>query len=193
MKRLWLLLCSGISYALSSGAQPLEKPIQMNSEKSPVSFYSLKMKSIDGQEIDFQKFRNKKVLIVNVASECGKTPQYADLQKLHEQYGNELEVLAFPSNDFGAQEPGNNAEIKQFCKANYGVEFQVFEKISVTGQNMAPLYKWLTDKTQNGWNDTQPEWNFSKYLISREGELIAFFPSKINPLDPQIVSKIAEK
>lgn len=167
----------------------------INPEKDagvPDSFYEFEMKSIDGSVIDFSVFKGKKVLLVNVASKCGYTPQYTDLQKLHESYGNKIVVLGFPANNFGKQEPGTNQEISLFCSENYGVTFQIFEKISVLGDDMNPLYQWLSDKKYNGWNDEAPNWNFCKYLVNEKGELVAFFPSKVEPLSDEIISKINE-
>jgi glutathione peroxidase len=158
----------------------------------PKSFYDFKMKSIDGEMIHFDQFKGKKVLLVNVASKCGFTPQYEDLQKLHELYGNKVSVLGFPANNFGNQEPGSNEEIALFCSANYGVTFRMFEKISVKGDDMDPLYQWLSNEKYNGWNNEAPSWNFCKYLIDEEGKLIAFFPSKVKPLSEEILAKINE-
>ena len=158
----------------------------------PKSFYDFKMKSIDGKMINFSTFKGKKVLCVNVASKCGYTPQYTDLQKLSELYGNKVVVLGFPANNFGQQEPGTNEEIVQFCKDNYGVTFQMFEKISVKGDDMAPLYQWLSKKEYNGWNSEEPNWNFCKYLINEKGELAGFFASKVKPLSEEFLAKINE-
>ncbi|MCS7004076.1 MAG: glutathione peroxidase [Cytophagales bacterium] len=156
-------------------------------------FYDFKMKSLDGKEIDFAQYKGKNVLIVNVASKCGYTPQYADLQKLHEQYGNYVTVLGFPANNFGGQEPGTNQEIASFCRKNYGVTFQMFEKISVKGEDMHPLYKWLSNKAENGGMVSDvPTWNFCKYLINKEGKVVKFFPSRVNPLDSEIISIIKQ-
>lgn len=156
----------------------------------PDSFYDFEMNALDGSPIDFSQFKGKKVLLVNVASKCGYTPQYTDLQKLHELYGNKVAVLGFPANNFGKQEPGSNQEISLFCSENYGVTFQMFEKISVKGNDMAPLYQWLSEKKYNGWNDDAPGWNFCKYLVNEKGELEAFFPSKVKPLSDDIISKL---
>lgn len=158
----------------------------------PESFYEFRMPSIDGSMVDFGTFKGKKVLLVNVASKCGFTPQYEDLQKLHELYGNKIVVLGFPANNFGKQEPGTNEEIALFCSENYGVTFQMFEKISVKGDDMAPLYQWLSKKEYNGWNNEEPSWNFCKYLVNEKGELVAFYPSKVKPLSEEIISKINE-
>src|SRR6187399_2085195 len=150
------------------------------------SIYDFKLNSLDGELIDFAKYKGKTLLIVNVASQCGYTPQYADLEKLHEQYGDKIVVLGFPANNFGGQEPGSSAEIASFCQKNYGVKFQMFEKISVKGRDQHPLYKWLQARSGHA-----PSWNFCKYLIDRDGNVVSFYPSKVNPLDEQIVSKIS--
>jgi len=158
----------------------------------PETFYEFKMKAIDGSAIDFTTFKGKKVFLVNVASECGFTPQYKDLQKLHELYGNKVVILGFPANNFGKQEPGSNEEIALFCSENYGVTFQMFEKISVKGDDMHPLYHWLSEEKYNGWNNEAPGWNFCKYLVNEKGELVAFYPSKVEPLSDEIISKLKE-
>jgi glutathione peroxidase len=152
------------------------------------SFYDFKMKAIDGKEIDFAQYKGKKVLVVNTASECGYTPQYEDLQKLHEQYGDKIVVLGFPANNFGGQEPGSNEDIVQFCKKNYGVTFQLFQKISVKGEDMHPLYQFLSKKELNGKVEQEPGWNFSKYLINEKGEVVMFFPHKTKPLSEEILA-----
>jgi len=148
------------------------------------SIYDFKLNAIDGQVIDFSKYKGKNILIVNVASKCGYTPQYADLEKLHEQYGNKVVVLGFPANNFGGQEPGTNTEIASFCQKNYGVNFQMFEKISVKGADQHPLYAWLKEKTGK-----EPSWNFCKFLVKADGT-VKFFASNVNPLDKQIIDEI---
>lgn len=160
-------------------SQPMEK-----------SIYEFKMKDIDGNDVDFSKYKGKKLLLVNVASKCGYTPQYADLQELNEKYGNKVTILAFPANNFGGQEPGTHEDIKTFCTQNYGVTFQLFEKISVKGVDKHPLYRWLSDKNLNGWNNTEPSWNFCKYFINEKGELVKFFPSSVKPMDAEILALI---
>jgi glutathione peroxidase len=151
---------------------------------STTTIYDFKINSIDGEPIDFARFKGKNLLIVNVASKCGYTPQYADLEKLHETYGNKVVVLGFPANNFGSQEPGTNAEIAEFCQKNYGVKFQMFEKISVKGDDQHALYKWLKEKT-----GSEPTWNFCKYLVKADGT-VKFFNSKVKPLDPQIIDEL---
>lgn len=151
---------------------------------SSASIYDFKMNSLDGKQIDFAQYKGKTLLIVNTASACGYTPQYADLQKLHEQYGDKVVVLGFPANNFGSQEPGSNQEIGEFCQKNYGVTFQMFEKISVKGDDQHALYKFLKAKTGQ-----EPTWNFSKFLVKPDGT-ITFFPSKVKPLDKEIVDAL---
>ena len=153
----------------------------------PASIYDFQMEAIDGTTIDFRQYRGKKLLLVNTASKCGYTPQYEDLQKLHERYGDQLVILGFPSNNFMGQEPGSNDEIAEFCRLNYGVTFQMFNKIDVKGNNQHPLYQWLSDKELNGWNDKAPTWNFCKYLVNEQGELVKFFRSGTKPMDQEII------
>ena len=129
-------------------------------------------------------------MLVNVASKCGYTPQYEELQKLYEAYMGKLTILAFPANNFGGQEPGTSEDIKTFCSENYGVTFPIFEKISVKGVDKHPLYRWLSDKKLNGWNNEEPSWNFCKYFINEKGELVKFFPSKVKPMDKEIIKLI---
>ena len=148
-------------------------------------FYDFKLKSLDGEEIDFSRYKGKKVLLVNVASECGYTPQYAGLQKLHKEYGQKVAVLGFPANNFGGQEPGTDQQIADFCQKNFGVDFQMFSKISVKGEDQHPLYQWLRKETGQ-----EPGWNFSKYLIDENGKVIGFYPSDVKPTDEQIVGKL---
>jgi glutathione peroxidase len=143
----------------------------------PASLYDFKIKSLDGKEIDFTQYKGKTVLIVNTASRCGYTSQYTDLQKLHDQYGNKVVILGFPANNFGGQEPGSNADIASFCKENYGVTFQMFEKISVKGSDQHALYTWLKEK-----NGSEPTWNFCKFLVKPDGT-VKFFNSKTKPMD----------
>ncbi|MCP2045822.1 glutathione peroxidase [Pontibacter sp. HSC-36F09] len=151
------------------------------------SFYTFKIESLEGKEIDFSKFKCKKVLVVNTASECGYTPQYADLQKLHETHGEQVVILGFPANNFGGQEPGSKEQIAEFCQKNYGVTFQMMEKISVKGDDQHPLYQWLK---KNSPNHEEPGWNFSKYLIDENGKVVAFYPSKVKPMGEEILAAI---
>lgn len=166
------------------------RPDDVNATFKGPSFYDFKMKSITGEEIPFDQYKGKKVLVVNVASKCGYTPQYEDLQKLHEQFGDKVTILGFPANNFMNQEPGTNEEIAEFCKTNYGVTFQMFEKISVKGKDMAPLYEWLSTKELNGWNDKSPRWNFCKYLIDENGALVEYYTTGVNPMSDEIIQAI---
>ena len=168
-------------------SRPESLPEPMNNSQS---FYDFKLNSIDGKEIDFSQFKGKKVLLVNTASACGYTPQYADLQQLHEKYGDKITVVGFPSNDFGGQEPGSNKEISGFCQKNYGVTFLMMEKVTVKGKDATPLYKWLADKSQNGWNSDAPSWNFCKYLIGEDGKLLKFYNSSVKPLSEEITASL---
>lgn len=156
----------------------------------PVDFYSLSFKTIDGEIFNFNQLKGKSVLIVNTASKCGYTPQFKELEQLHQEYGSTLVILGFPSNNFGAQDPGSNEEILSFCEENYGVTFQMMEKSSVKGNKINQVYQWLTDKSKNGWNSKRPSWNFGKYLIDKNGRLISFFPSKVKPTDKEITEKL---
>lgn len=159
-----------------------------SSEKSKAisSFYDLKATSIDGEEISFKKYKGKKVLIVNTASSCGYTYQYEGLQKLNDIYGKDVEILGFPANDFLFQERGSDAEIDDFCEKNYGVTFQMFSKITTKGRNQSPVYTWLTNKDLNGWNEKKPTWNFCKYLIDENGNLVEFFDKSVKPMSKEI-------
>jgi glutathione peroxidase len=159
-------------------------------EHIPESIYDFRVKALDGGEIDFSAFRGKKILIVNTASRCGNTPQYAGLQALYEKYQDRLVVVGFPANDFMFQEPGSNEEIAAFCEKNYGVTFPMAAKISVKGKRMAPLYRWLTEEQYNGVRSSTVKWNFQKYLIDEQGKLIAVFDPKTPPDDPQITRAI---
>ena len=149
------------------------------------SLYDFKMKSLDGKEIDFSQYKGRNLLIVNTASNCGYTPQYEALQKLHEQAGDKITVLGFPSNNFLWQEPGNNEQIATFCQKNYGVTFQMFEKIAVKGKNRHPLYRWLA-----GMTGKAPGWNFCKYLVNEDATEVSFYPSQTSPLDRDILGAV---
>lgn len=194
MKKIFILASLSVMLAAYLIAKPILSgtTLENTDNVAPMaSFYDFKMRSINGEEVDFKTFKGKKVLVVNVASKCGYTPQYADLQQLHEKYGDKVVILGFPANNFGGQEPGSNAEIAAFCEENYGVTFAMFEKISVKGVDQHPLYRWLSDKSMNGWNDQAPTWNFCKYLINEEGKLVKFFPSNVKPTSEQFLKEIA--
>jgi glutathione peroxidase len=152
------------------------------------------VKDIDGKPVHLSRYGGQVLLLVNVASQCGNTPQYADLQKLYEKYrGQGFLVLGFPSNDFGKQEPGTEQEIKEFCSTKYRVTFPMFSKIVVKGEGQAPLYRYLTDKKTDPAFGGEIEWNFAKFLIGRNGEVVARFPAGKNPGDPEVVKAIEDE
>jgi glutathione peroxidase len=154
-------------------------------------FYDLEAKTIDGELFKFETLRGKTVMIVNVASKCGFTPQYEDLEKLWQTYKDKnFVILGFPSNDFLKQEPGTDEEIKEFCTLNYGVSFQMMSKISVKGDDMHPVYQWLTMKEKNGVKDSNVKWNFQKYIIDAKGNFIEYFDSAVKPFDQKIITLI---
>jgi len=158
-----------------------------------LNLYSFTVKNIDGEEISLEQFNGKKVLIVNVASKCGFTSQYEDLQKLYEEYGGDtFTIIGFPANNFLKQEPGSNEEIKEFCTLNYGVTFPMMAKISVKGKDIHPLYEWLTIKENNGVMDAKVSWNFQKFLINEDGSLAGVASPKTKPFDEKIISWINE-
>ncbi len=149
------------------------------------------MKSLDGKEVDLSKYQGKVLLIVNTASKCGATPQYKDLQALHEKYKDKgLVVLGFPCNQFGAQEPGTAVQISEFCTKNYGVTFDMFDKIDVNGDNADPLYKYLTSQKTKPKSAGPVSWNFEKFLINRDGEVAARFATRTNPKSKEVVTAI---
>jgi len=157
------------------------------------NIYSFKVKKVNGEEQPLSAYQNKVVLIVNTASECGLTPQLKELQQLKDEINNpDFEILDFPSNDFGKQEPLNGADIASFCEINHGVKFPVFDKIVVRGENAHPLYQFLRDKKQNAKLSSKPRWNFHKYIVNRNGELEDYFFPFTKPLNPKIKKKIQQ-
>ena len=168
----------------------LAKPQNNSLSITAKSFYDFTMKSIEGKDIPLSVYKGKKVLIINTASACGFTPQYNELEQLHQMHKDKIILLGFPANNFGKQEPGSNEKIATFCQRNFGVTFQLFQKSDVVGNNQNPLYQWLTHKEQNGWNGKAPNWNFCKYLISENGELLKFYSSAISPLNDEVVKEL---
>ena len=156
----------------------------------PASLYEIQINDINGNPINLSDFKGKKILFVNVASECGFTSQYSALQKLHENHGEEVVVIGLPCNQFGGQEPGTHSEIVEFCTSNYGVTFLMTEKIEVKGQNQHPLYSWLTERAYNKVESTAVRWNFQKYLVDEEGNYIDVFYSTTSPLSDKIIEKL---
>lgn len=181
-----LTLSSAAALSLRSRWQKPSKPIGTNK----MSFYDLTINAIDGKVMNMADYKGKYVLCVNVASKCGYTPQYEDLEKLYEQYQGKLVIVGFPCNQFLGQEPGTSEEIVSFCQKNYGVTFPLTEKIDVKGKNQHGIYQWLTQKSLNGVADGNVKWNFHKFLISPEGEWLAEFPSVVKPLDAELTSLI---
>ena len=173
MKKLLILALAAITMAFTTS--------------STKNLHEFKAKTLEGKDFNFADLKGKKVLIVNTASECGYTPQYKDLEALYEKYKSKnFVIIGFPCNDFGGQEPGTNKEIKEFCSKNYGVSFPMAEKISVKGSDTHPLFQYLTSKEKNGQMDADIKWNFTKFLINKEGKLVAVFPSSVNPLSEEI-------
>ncbi len=177
MKQLLILTLTAISMAFTtSGTKNL---------------HEFKSKTLDGKDFNFADLKGKKVLIVNTASECGYTPQYKDLEALYKKYSSKnFVVIGFPCNDFGGQEPGTSADIKSFCTKNYGVTFQMMEKVSIA---KSPIYKWLTTKSENGVLDATVKWNFNKFLIDEKGNLVKYLASSVKPTDPEITNWIEGK
>jgi glutathione peroxidase len=183
-----------VAAILVSCAQANSSSTTANLNNAPkdsiTSVHQFSVKALDGSTINFADFKGKKILIVNTASRCGYTGQYKDLQALYEKYKDKLVIVGFPANNFMGQEPGNNVEIKEFCTKNYGVTFPMAEKISVKGDDTAPIYKWLKNKSMNGVLDANIKWNFNKFLLNENGEIIAKFDSGTKPMDEEIVGKL---
>ncbi|MEE4213741.1 MAG: glutathione peroxidase [Bacteroidales bacterium] len=157
------------------------------------SIYDFKVQTLEGEDFSFEQLKGKKVMIVNTASKCGLTPQYEELQELWEQYGgDDFIIIGFPANNFMNQEPGSDEDIKEFCTRNYGVTFPMMSKVSVKGDDMHPVYKWLTEKEQNNFEDSKVQWNFQKYLINEEGKLVKVIKPRTKPTDPEILNWLNE-
>ncbi len=188
MMKAYITLFSILGF--SFGCQAQTEPANYTG-KYPI--YSFTVKDINGKEFSFESLRGKKILIVNTASKCGLTPQYKDLQALYTQYADKnFIIIGFPANNFLSQEPGTDATIKEFCELNYGVTFPMMSKISVKGKDIAPIYAYLTQKSLNGYADTDVSWNFQKYAINEQGYVVRMWSPKVSPLAPDIVSWITE-
>ena len=190
-----LILVLGVLFLTACQGQSQKKKNMETAEKNKVmktqNIYQFKVKDIEGNEFDFATLKGKKIMVVNTASECGLTPQYEQLQKVYSEYKDKnFVIVGFPANNFGAQEPGSNKEIKTFCTKNYGVTFPMMEKISGKGDDMHPLYHFLTEKSKNGLEDNQVEWNFQKYLINEKGELDNVISPRVLPNDKEITDWI---
>lgn len=155
------------------------------------SFYNLKAVLNTGNTLDFKEFQGKKVILVNTASNCGYTGQYSELQALHERYGNTTKIIAFPANDFARQEKSNDSEIAHFCQVNYGVTFPVAKKgVVIKNSEQQQVFRWLSDKTLNGWNEHAPDWNFGKYVINENGILTGYFGPSVSPLEEDFLNAL---
>jgi len=178
MKRIYLLFLTLVSLPLFSQSE---------------SFYSFKVKTLEGKDFDFASLKGRKVMIVNTASKCGYTPQYEDLEALHRQFGSKLVIIGFPANNFLNQEPGSASEIRQFCTDKYDVTFPLMAKISVKGDDIHPLYQWLTSRAKNGVMDSEVKWNFQKYLIDENGKLVDVLYSKEKPGSEKVLAWLSAK
>lgn len=179
LSNLLLSACLGIGLACTSG-----------SGLSDIRFHDLSFTDINGKTRSMGEFKGRYVLVVNTASECGHTPQYKDLQRLHAQYGSKITVIGFPCNDFGGQEPGNESVIAGFCAKNFGVEFLMASKVSIKGDSRHPVYQWLMTKSLNGISDADVRWNFTKFLVNGDGQWVASYPSSVSPMDDRIIKQL---
>lgn len=187
MKKIFLILLSFVAFFNSCAQKKTDVSKAKSKELMGKTIYDYKVEALEeGKEINFADFKGKKILIVNTASECGFTPQYADLEKLSNEYKDKLVVIGFPANNFGGQEPGSNVEIGAFCQKNYGVTFPLAAKVSVKGDDTAPIFKYLTEKELNGVKNTSILWNFTKFLIDENGKLVDSFISTTKPTDEAI-------
>ncbi len=198
MKKLFILL-SGICLLTSCKNQAQDKAEKLQTEVTPKetmakeTIYQFKVKDLSGKDFDFSSLKGKKILVVNTASKCGLTPQYKDLEAIYEKYKSKnFVIVGFPANNFASQEPGTDKEIETFCQLNYGVSFPMMSKVSVKGDDMCEVYKFLTSKSKNGLQDSQVEWNFQKYLINENGELEKVISPQVLPTDASIVDWIAK-
>lgn len=191
------LIITSVLLALSCAKNPKlniteQNRIEMQENTNPI--YSFKVEDISGGTFDLASLKGKKVMIVNTASKCGLTPQFEQLEELYQKYKDQnFVIIGFPSNDFMSQDPGSNEEIAEFCKLNYGVSFPMMSKVVVKGDDRAPLYKYLTTKTENGLGDFVVEWNFQKFLIDENGKLAKVISPKTLPNDAEIINWIENK
>ena len=189
MVKLLAVTAAFVSCAVSTNNNNMNNEVPIPSATAK-SIHTFKVDALDGSTIDFSAFKGKKILVVNTASECGYTAQYEGLEALYKKYQYKLVIVGFPANNFGGQEPGSNQQIKEFCKKNYGVSFPMAAKISVEGSDIAPIYKWLCSKAENGVMDAKISWNFNKFLLDENGFIIAKFESKVKPMSNELVSKL---
>ena len=193
-KSFFLTLATAVAAVVIIAAKPAA-PTAMSSpteiSTAAPSVYDFTVKSITGKDVKLSQYKGKKLLIVNTASKCGFTPQYKELEELSKKYGSKVVVLGFPSNSF-RQELTSNSEVAAFCEKNYGVTFPLFETVSVKGNDAAPLYKYLSDKTRNGAVSDAPSWNFCKYLVDEKGHVVKFYSSNVTPLSSELVADITK-
>jgi len=191
-----IVLVIGFCMLLSCKSQAQETAVPISTKTKTMTketIYSYKVNDLSGNEFDFASLKGKKILIVNTASKCGLTPQYKDLEAIYEKYkSNNFVIVGFPANNFASQEPGSSKEISEFCQKNYGVTFPMMEKVSVKGADMCAVYQFLTQKSKNGLQDSQVEWNFQKYLINENGELEKVVLPRVLPTDTEIVNWITK-
>jgi len=194
MKKISLFIAILILSSCQNQAQNNIKAMESQTPVEKQTIYQFKVTDLYGKEFDFSTLKGKKLLIVNTASECGLTPQYKDLEAIYRKYKDKnFVIIGFPANNFGSQEPGSNEQIAKFCQMNYGVTFPMMSKISVKGKDIHEVYQFLTQKDKNGLQDSQVEWNFQKYLINEEGELIKVLSPRVLPTDSEIVGWINGK
>lgn len=186
MKKLFIFILSAVAFLQSCTNQKSEKSVAKTQEMMGKTIYDFQVESLDGGKINFADYKGKKILIVNTASECGFTPQYKDLEELQNTYKDKLVIIGFPANNFGGQEPGTNAEIATFCEKNFGVTFPMAAKVSVKGEEIAPIFKYLTEKELNGVKNSSILWNFTKFLVDENGTLIDSFASTTKPTSESI-------
>ena len=185
------MLKSILSFAATLSCLFLVAAVSAEDKKADPAVLDVKMKTLEGKEIDLSQYKGKVVLFVNVASKCGLTPQYKQLEALHEKYGKDgLAVVGVPSNQFGSQEPGTAEEIREFCDSKFGVKFDLLEKVDVNGENQAELYKRLTNKESGAAFPGPISWNFEKFLVGRDGKVVGRFPSKVEPMSDELTKAI---
>ncbi|KOP37019.1 MULTISPECIES: glutathione peroxidase [unclassified Flavobacterium] len=193
MKKILFIACSAL-LLLSAPTQAqtsTNKLFKSDKAMAKENIYQFKVEDLSGNTFDFASLKGKKVLIVNTASKCGLTPQYKDLEAVYKQYKDKgFVIVGFPANNFASQEPGTNKEIETFCQQNYGVTFPMMDKVSVKGDDMCEVYKFLTQKSKNGLQDSEVEWNFQKYLINEKGELVKVIKPKTLVTDPEVINWI---
>lgn len=198
MRKLAIILCSVVLFVSCKKQEESKSETQEVADLKTTTMekqtiYDYKVTDLYGELFDFASLKGKKIMVVNTASKCGLTPQYKDLEAIYKEYkDNGFVIVGFPANNFAEQEPGTNEEIAAFCEKNYGVTFPMMEKISVKGDDMAPIYQFLTQKSKNGLQDSEVEWNFQKYLINEKGELVKVISPRTLPTDPEIVNWIKE-